>query len=715
MAGLAFTAGHLGSLASNTTLTKPPDHPDEELRNWSSLIGIVTAIVGNVLIALALNVQRFAHTRLHRERQRIKERARLAERQAKLSTVNSSYYGSLDNNGNGSQAEPLLGNDRIEHESNGDAGASGARRGSQPRPTSISRSNSEQSDTPPSSYLRSPYWWLGQVLITLGEMGNFLAYGFAPASIVSPLGVVALVSNCIIAPMLFNEKFRQRDFWGVVIAVGGVVVVVLSANQQEAKLEPHDVWDAITTLEFEIYLVVTVFLILFLMWMSSTCANRTILVDLGLVGLFGGYTALATKGVSSMLSATLWRAFTTPVTYALVLVLLVTAIMQIRYLNKALQRYDSTEVIPIQFVMFTLCVIVGSAVLYRDFESTTLLQTFGFVGGCLLTFFGVFLITSGRPRRNDDDDEFYQDLHDAEEAIGLSNQDQATSGGHGPQAAEDSARSRRSSTRSSRSSRINFADAFVKPFSIQRDDGVPTLRAPIAGGPKLSSSNDVGQRTPHPWRALDDDDDITPARHTQSLRDPAMPQLSRENSATSDRLFTEPSTPRNAGAGPLSQSIGGEQQQLLPQPTTPTPRPSTGKLHNRHLNGPLISPSPLSSTVSAVVKDTLRRHGDNPMMHKTSLSRIRSSIRASLYISDTDEEGDEQARAGGSREPLLGDLTDVEEGASWAGERDTADDPKRRTRSLSDTLGELFMIKKRREEEPGDDGGEDSDRGVGDR
>jgi drug/metabolite transporter (DMT)-like permease len=118
-------------------------------------------------------------------------------------------------------------------------------------------------------------------------MGNFLAYGFAPASIVSPLGVVALISNCIIAPMLFNEKFRQRDFWGVVIAVGGVVTVVLSASQQEAKLDPHDVWIAITTLEFEIYLAVTVFLIILLMWMSSTIANRTILVDLGLVGLFG--------------------------------------------------------------------------------------------------------------------------------------------------------------------------------------------------------------------------------------------------------------------------------------------------------------------------------------------------------------------------------------------------------------------------------------------
>jgi len=428
----------------------------------------------------------------------------------------------------------------------------------------------------------------------------------------------------------------------------------------------------------------------------------------------GGYTALATKGVSSMLSSTLWRAFTTPVTYALLLILLVTAIMQIRYLNKALQRYDSTVVIPIQFVMFTLCVIIGSAVLYRDFESTTVTRAIKFVGGCLLTFFGVFLITSGRPPRHDDDEEFYHDLDDAEEAIGLLEQDQTGS--------SSSVRSRRSS-RSSRSSRINFTDAFVKPFSIQRDSGVPTLRAPISGAPKLSSSNDVGQPAPHPWRALYDDD-ISATHHTQSLRDPAMPRLSRENSATSDRFFTEPSTPRNGGAGSLQQYVDDQQQQqqqqplLTQQPTTPTPRPSTAKLHNRHLNGPLISPSPLSSTVSAVVKDTLRRHGDNPMMHNTSLSRIRSSIRASLYIPDDDEEGHEERRGSGAREPLFGDLTDVEEGSSLAEGRDRPDDheAKKRTRSLSDTLGELFKIKRRREDEHGDGGEEeDGDAGSDDR
>lgn len=259
--------------------------PGEVLEKWSSLIGIVTAIVGNVLIALALNVQRYAHTRLHKERAQIRQRARAALKRAQ-SGSNATAYGTMSNgaNGNGyARASDATANDTNDQQ---------VATESDPLSASFQSNATTDVEAPEpekvaSTYLKSPYWWLGQILITLGEMGNFLAYGFAPASIVSPLGVVALISNCIIAPVMFHERFRARDFWGVVIAVAGVVTVVFSASQEETKLEPHDVWDAITSLEFEVYLGVTILLIIILMWASSRYGRRTILIDLGLVGLFG--------------------------------------------------------------------------------------------------------------------------------------------------------------------------------------------------------------------------------------------------------------------------------------------------------------------------------------------------------------------------------------------------------------------------------------------
>jgi hypothetical protein len=259
--------------------------PKKELQNWSSLIGITTAIIGNILIALALNVQRYAHIRLHRQRRQVRERAKQALKNAgngggiygATSTTNGSNGGLAHRDGDLDGADARESDPLAQSFRSGDSRWSGS-------------DEEDESKELTSTYLKDPYWWLGQVLITVGECGNFLAYGFAPASIVSPLGVVALISNCVIAPIIFKEVFRKRDFWGVIIAIGGAVTVVLSANTKETKLEPDDVWNAITTMEFEIYVAVSCSFIAALMWASPRYGNRTILIDLGLVGLFGKFS-----------------------------------------------------------------------------------------------------------------------------------------------------------------------------------------------------------------------------------------------------------------------------------------------------------------------------------------------------------------------------------------------------------------------------------------
>jgi drug/metabolite transporter (DMT)-like permease len=231
--------------------------------NWSSLIGIITAIVGNVLISFALNMQRYAHIRLDREWQE-KERQR-KKRSASGTTLSRLAEEERSKRTAANENDPLI----AQSPDGGDS------------------MSSEEGKEQQKSYLKSPYWWAGIILMTVGEAGNFLAYGFAPASIVSPLGVVALVSNCIIAPFMLKESFRKRDALGVVIAVGGAVTVVLSASDNNPKLGPGEIWKLISTWEFETYLGVTVGLMAVLMVASNRYGDKNILIDLGLVGLFG--------------------------------------------------------------------------------------------------------------------------------------------------------------------------------------------------------------------------------------------------------------------------------------------------------------------------------------------------------------------------------------------------------------------------------------------
>ncbi|KAF9871629.1 duf803 domain membrane protein [Colletotrichum karsti] len=648
-----------------------PGHGDgddnKDLQNWSSLIGIITAIVGNILIALALNVQRYAHIRLHRERVRVRRRAKEALKHAQNGNQTGPY---------GSVARDSA--DRAEeHHDHGhhDAGETEPLTRSFRSEESTGSDYSGDDEKAPSTYLKSPYWWMGQILITLGELGNFLAYGFAPASIVSPLGVVALISNCIIAPMLFKEKFRHRDFWGVIIAVAGVVIVVLSAKQEETKLDPDDVWGAITTLEFEIYLAVTISLIIVLMWASPRYGHRTILIDLGLVGLFGGYTALSTKGVSSMLSSTLLGAFKTPVTYALLFTLLFTAVMQVRYVNKALQRFSSTQVIPVQFVLFTLCVIVGSAVLYRDFERTSAEQAVKFIGGCLFTFFGVILITSGRLEEEIEDG--MSDVDGVEETIGLAEQDTTQ-----PLPPASTSIPSPKSRRSSKASVAYSANNGSKPFSMQRDSGIPSLRVPTAA----SAGNLVGAESEplltNPWS--NSADEVLPPPGTRTISD--------ESISTFPHLGFSPSEP-------VTPMYDGQLQPSFPtdRPVTPRP-PLLGQRPHSHQYhpGPLFSPSPLSSTVSAVVKDTLLRSAESPLLRRASVRRLRSSIRASLYMPEDDDDTNGDLERQDLMSRSNGNDGGPPERTRTAGEGASREHQPGRPRSLSDTLGEFFRVKRKR-------------------
>lgn len=572
-------------------------HYDE---SWSSLIGIVTAIVGNVLISFALNTQRYAHIKLDREWQ---EREKLRKRRTKSSTSIS-----------------RLGEEARKTVNSNDSGQSNGRQSSEQDPLlpdgepGIARVDTDES-AKQKSYLKSPYWWAGIVLMTIGEAGNFLAYGFAPASIVSPLGVVALISNCIIAPFMLKERFRWRDAAGVVVAVGGAVTVVLSANDNNPKLGPDEIWELIKRWEFETYLGVTVGVIVLLMVASNRYGEKNILIDLGLVGLFGGFTALSTKGVASLLSYTLWRVITFPVFYLLVAILIGTAVMQIKYINRALQRFDATQVIPVQFVMFTLSVILGSAILYRDFERTSGDDAGKFVGGCALTFSGVWLITSGRPRRNVDDEDDEEDDREpeSEEAINLHSERYRNS--------IDSTSDSHSSSSTIRPASPPLDILEINPiYQDENRPSTPTIKftTPDPSTPprRTYTSEALDSLIQNPWSQPPDRDTTSPKpsinRHTST---PVLPsEAAPPPSFPSSHLGATPSDPTLFSAPmPRTPTRGKSHDELPSTPGTSSSAlgPGLRRLRTnerqRSIAGPLLA-SPLSTSLTALVQD-LKRGG----------------------------------------------------------------------------------------------------------
>ncbi|KAJ3392052.1 hypothetical protein HDU92_008650 [Lobulomyces angularis] len=305
-----------------------------EIERHSS-IGVIVAIIGNILISVSLNVQKLVHNNL------------------KKGSLTKTLSKSI------SETDPLLinsqiyGNNTVEVEL-----------------TTINQSPEEK------AYYTVPLWWVGLSCMAIGELGNFSAYGFAPAILVTPLGTVALISNALIAPMFLNERLRRRDVIGILVAIfGTVTIVAVSSQTDEPSLTPDDIIIAIMQLKFLIYFLGTFLLGVILFRLSrSSFGQKYIFVDLSLVAICGGYTVLSTKAISSLINLTFFDMFTHPITYLMLFILISTAV----------------------FVLFTTSTIIGSAVLYNDFSRMTTASSVSALSGISFMFFGVWLITGNK-------------------------------------------------------------------------------------------------------------------------------------------------------------------------------------------------------------------------------------------------------------------------------------------------------------------------------
>jgi hypothetical protein len=102
---------------------------------------------------------------------------------------------------------------------------------------------------------------------TADPAGIQKAYGFAPASLVAPLGIVALMANCIIAPVVLAERFRTRDIvsfppgekggkptsqiypqFGMVLCLVGAMTVVYSSASENPRVSVFPLRDAFPSL-----------------------------------------------------------------------------------------------------------------------------------------------------------------------------------------------------------------------------------------------------------------------------------------------------------------------------------------------------------------------------------------------------------------------------------------------------------------------------------
>lgn len=87
---------------------------------------------------------------------------------------------------------------------------------------------------------------------------------------------------------MLKERFHISDIGGIILAIIGAVTVVFSSKQNDATLDPDELWTAISQKGFIAYFIIAVILAALLAWASSTSlGQRYILLDVGVCAVLG--------------------------------------------------------------------------------------------------------------------------------------------------------------------------------------------------------------------------------------------------------------------------------------------------------------------------------------------------------------------------------------------------------------------------------------------
>lgn len=257
-------------------------------------------------------------------------------------------------------------------------------------------------------YYTSGMWWSGVVLMGVGELGNFAAYGFAPASLIAPLGCVSVIASAVISVVFLKETIHVSDILGGSLAITGTYVLVTFAPHTSTHITAHLVQYYIMSWPFQLYLLIEVVVFCVLLFFYKMRNAKHIVVVMLLVALLASLTVISVKAVSGMITETIKGQLQLiyPIFYVMLVIMIASCAFQIKFLNQAMKMFDATEVVPINFVFFTASAILAGIVFYQEFEGLAVLNIFMFLFGCSLSFLGVFLIARNRPKIKQQDRNF---------------------------------------------------------------------------------------------------------------------------------------------------------------------------------------------------------------------------------------------------------------------------------------------------------------------
>ncbi|KAJ3381753.1 hypothetical protein HDU80_001707 [Chytriomyces hyalinus] len=289
------------------------------------------------------------------------------------------------------------------------------------------------------AYLNSRMWWSGLILMALGEVFNFVAYAFSPAILVTPLGAISVVVSAILSSIFLDEQLNYSGKIGCAQCIIGAILIVIHAPESNSSNTIPEFFGYVGSPGFIFYAVCVGCVVYYLVYhVAPVEGEKNPLVYIAICSLVGSFLVLSCQGFGSSIAYTFghWEEdnqFLEWPIYPLILFIIYTVMIQIHFLNKALNKFSTAIVTPVYYVTFTTSTLVSSAVLFRGFTVDSTQHGVTLVMGFVVIVGGVALLfeyndsvvkeqlkreraeSEGRPYVISDGDDFEGDEEEDEE------------------------------------------------------------------------------------------------------------------------------------------------------------------------------------------------------------------------------------------------------------------------------------------------------------
>ncbi|XP_005410454.1 PREDICTED: magnesium transporter NIPA1 isoform X1 [Chinchilla lanigera] len=194
-----------------------------------------------------------------------------------------------------------------------------------------------------------------------------------------------------------REKLNILGKLGCLLSCAGSVVLIIHSPKSESVTTQAELEEKLTNPVFVGYLcIVLLMLLLLIFWIAPAHGPTNIMVYISICSLLGSFTVPSTKGIGLAAQDILHNNPSSQRALCLCLVLLAvlgcSIIVQFRYINKALECFDSSVFGAIYYVVFTTLVLLASAILFREWSNVGLVDFLGMACGFTTVSVGIVLI-----------------------------------------------------------------------------------------------------------------------------------------------------------------------------------------------------------------------------------------------------------------------------------------------------------------------------------